>query len=100
MSWKTTRNKYWEKTDKFKFKSALHVLNAIAEIRSQRTTNEFALMFGLLLVSYGCGKSVLDAVHSLGLCKSCKRFDSKGSKFRINNLIIQKQITKNETIQQ
>ena len=59
-----------KKTDKFKFKSALHILNAIGEIRSQRTTNDFALMFGLLLISYGCGKSVLNAVYSIGLCKS------------------------------
>jgi hypothetical protein len=36
-----------KKTDKFKFKSALHILNAIGEIRSPRTTNDFALMFGL-----------------------------------------------------
>ncbi len=59
-----------KKTDAFKFKSALHSINVLGEIRSQRTTDEFGLMFGLLLISYGCGRAVLDAIHALGLCKS------------------------------
>ncbi|CAB3990060.1 Hypothetical predicted protein [Paramuricea clavata] len=60
-----------KKTDAFKFKSALHIINALGKIRSQlRTTDEFGLMFGLLLISYGCGRAVLDAIHALGLCKS------------------------------
>ena len=71
VSWKTTRNKYREKKLINSNSNLLYIfLNAIGEIRSQRTTNEFALMFGLLLISYGCGKSVLDAVYSIGLCKS------------------------------
>ena len=59
-----------KKAPEFKFKSAVQVLLALDDIRSQKTKSDFSTLFGLLLMSHGAGKTMLDALEPFGLCKS------------------------------
>ena len=59
-----------KKAPEFKFKSAVQVLLALDDIRSQKTKSDFSTLFGLLLMSRGAGKTMLDALEPFGLCKS------------------------------
>ena len=45
-----------KKAPEFKFKSAVQVLLALDDIRSQKTKSDFSTLFGLLLMSHGAGK--------------------------------------------
>ena len=62
-------NKY-KKTVSYKFKTALQMVLALDDIKSPRTTTAFSTLFGLLLISYGAGKVVLQTLEPFGLCKS------------------------------
>ena len=59
-----------KKTESYKFKTALQMILALDDIKSQRTTTEFSTLFGLLLISHGAGKAVIQALEPFGLCKS------------------------------
>ena len=59
-----------KKAPEYKFKSAVQVLLALDDIRSQKTKSDFSTLFGLLLMSHGAGKTMLDALEPFGLCKS------------------------------
>lgn len=59
-----------KKAPEFKFKSAVQVLLALDDIRSQKTKSDFSTLFGVLLMSHGAGKKMLDALEPFGLCKS------------------------------
>ena len=59
-----------KKAPEFKFKSAVQVLLALDDIRSQKTKSDFSTLFGLLFMSHGAGKTMLDALEPFGLCKS------------------------------
>ena len=59
-----------KKVPEYKFKSAVQVLLALDDIRSQKTKSDFSTLFGLLLMSHGAGKTMLDALEPFGLCKS------------------------------
>lgn len=59
-----------KKSSSFKFKSAIQMLLALDDIKSQRTTTNFSTLFGLLLISHGAGKALLQALEPFGLCKS------------------------------
>ena len=59
-----------KKAPEYKFKSAVQVLLALDDIRSQKTKSDFSTLFGLLLMSRGAGKTMLDALEPFGLCKS------------------------------
>lgn len=59
-----------KKDEMFKFKSGLQLIQALQTIRSQKVNSDFSTMFGLLLVSYGAGKTMLDMLEPFGLCKS------------------------------
>ena len=48
----------------------VQVLLALDDIRSQKTKSDFSTLFGLLLMSHGAGKTMLDALEPFGLCKS------------------------------
>ena len=66
--WK--KYKTGKKSSSFKFKSAIQILLALDDIKSQRTTTNFSTLFGLLLISHGAGKALLQALAPFGLCKS------------------------------
>ncbi|CAH3193993.1 unnamed protein product [Porites evermanni] len=62
-------------TETFKFKEALPVLSFISHIRNQRSSSNFPVLFGLLLIAHGGGKSLIAELHpreapSIGLCRS------------------------------
>jgi hypothetical protein len=59
-----------KKTVSYKFKTALQMVLALDDIKSQRTTTAFSTLFGLLLISYGAGKVVRQTLEPFGLCKS------------------------------
>ena len=48
----------------------VQVLLALDDIRSQKTKSDFSTLFGLLSMSHGAGKTMLDALEPFGLCKS------------------------------
>ena len=45
----------------------LHMLGIISNIRNNRTRNCFPLLFGLLCVTFGAGKHIIDMLQSIGL---------------------------------
>ena len=53
----------------YKFKSALHIVLALDDIKSQQSKSDFSTVFGLLLLSHGAGKALLDVLEPFGLCK-------------------------------
>lgn len=53
----------------YKFKSALHIVLALGDIKSQQSKSDFSTVFGLLLLSHGAGKALLDVLQPFGLCK-------------------------------
>ena len=53
----------------YKFKSALHIVLALGDIKSQQSKSDFSTVFGLLLLSHGAGKALLDVLEPFGLCK-------------------------------
>ena len=57
-------------TETFKFKEALPVLSFISHIRNQRSSSDFPVLFGLLLIAHGGGKSLISLLASIGLCRS------------------------------
>lgn len=59
-----------KKAPEFKFKSAIQMLFALDDIRSQKSKSDFSTLFGLLLLSHGAGKTMLDSLEPFGLCKS------------------------------
>ena len=59
-----------KRAPEFKFKSAVQVLLALDDLRSQKTKSDFSTLFGLLLMSQGARKTMLDALEPFGLCKS------------------------------
>lgn len=59
-----------KRAPEFKFKSAVQVLLALDDLRSQKTKSDFSTLFGLLLMSHGARKTMLDALEPFGLCKS------------------------------
>lgn len=59
-----------KKAPEYKFKSAIQVILAVDDIRSQKTKSDFSTLFGLLLMSHGAGKTMLDSLEPFGLCKS------------------------------
>lgn len=58
-----------KKTQSYKFKVALQMILALDDIKSQRTSTEFSTLFGILLISHGAGKAVIQALEPFGLCK-------------------------------
>lgn len=58
-----------KKTSAYKFKSALQLVLALDDIKSQHSTSDFSTVFGLLLLSHGAGKALLDVLEPFGLCK-------------------------------
>ena len=54
-------------TNEKKMTKATHVLNFLSCIRSSRNHNDFALLFGLLAISFGAGKQFVLMLHSMGL---------------------------------
>lgn len=58
-----------KKTSAYKFKSALQLVLALDEIKSQHSASDFSTVFGLLLLSHGAGKTLLDVLQTFGLCK-------------------------------
>lgn len=58
-----------KKKPAYKFKSALHIVLALDDIKSQKSKSDFSTVFGLLLLSHGAGKALLDVLEPFGLCK-------------------------------
>lgn len=59
-----------KKSCSFKFKSAIQLLLALDDIKTQKSTTNFSTLFGLLLISHGAGKALIQALEPFGLCKS------------------------------
>ena len=60
----TDRN---NRTNAAKFMDATHALNFLLNIKSRHNKNDFALLFGLMAISYGAGKQFIKMLHSMGL---------------------------------
>ena len=58
-----------EKKTAYKFTSAIHIVLALDDIKSQKSKSDFSTVFGLLLLSHGAGKALLDVLEPFGLCK-------------------------------
>ena len=55
------------RTNAAKFMDATHALNFLLNIKSRHNKNDFALLFGLMAISYGAGKQFIKMLHSMGL---------------------------------
>ena len=55
------------RTNAAKFMDAAHALNFLLNIKSRHNKNDFALLFGLMAISYGAGKQFIKMLHSMGL---------------------------------
>ena len=55
------------RTNAVKFMDATHALNFLLNIKSKHNKNDFALLFGLMAISYGAGKQFIKMLHSMGL---------------------------------
>ena len=55
------------RTNAVKFMDATHALNFLLNMKSKHNKNDFALLFGLMAISYGAGKQFIKMLHSMGL---------------------------------
>lgn len=55
------------RTNEAKFMDATHALNFLLNIKSRHNKNDFALLFGLMSISFGAGKQFIRMLHSMGL---------------------------------